>query len=99
MSVDGKWIIIIKSPVGPMESELVLTSAGDTFSGTQSGQGQTSEIAGGKIDGNNISWVNQVTSPMKMKLDFSGTIDGDQLTGKVKAGMMGNFTFSGSRQV
>ena len=32
---------------------------------------------------------------MKMTLTFTGTVDGDTMSGKVKAGFMGKFPFSG----
>jgi hypothetical protein len=98
MSVEGNWKITIKSPVGPQVSTVVLRNSGGVLSGTQSGQGVTSEISDGKVDGNTVYWINHVTTPMKMKLEFTGTVDGDQITGKVKAGMMGSFSFAGSRE-
>jgi len=32
-----------------------------------------------------------------MTLDFSGTVEGDKLTGSVKAGSFGSFPFTGTR--
>ncbi len=95
MSVEGKWTVTIKSPMGPMESIVVLQSVNGALTGTQSGQGATSEISEAKVDGGNIYWVNHATTPMKMKLEFSAAIEGNQMTGKVKAGMMGSFPFTG----
>ena len=34
---------------------------------------------------------------MPMTLDFTGTVDGDKLSGSVKAGSFGSFPFTGSR--
>jgi hypothetical protein len=34
---------------------------------------------------------------MPMTLDFNGTVDGDKLTGTVKAGSFGSFPFTGTR--
>jgi hypothetical protein len=98
MSVEGNWKITVKSPVGPQVSIVVLHSSGGVLTGTQSGQGTTSEISEGKVDGNTVYWVNHVTTPMKMKVEFTGTVDGDQITGKVKAGMMGSFSFAGVKE-
>ena len=98
MSVEGNWKITVKSPVGPQVSTVVLHSSDGVLTGTQSGQGATSEISEGKVDGNTVYWVNHVTAPMKMKLEFTGTVDGDQISGKVKAGMMGSFSFTGVKE-
>jgi hypothetical protein len=34
---------------------------------------------------------------MPLTLDFAGTVDGDKLSGSVKAGSFGSFPFTGSR--
>ena len=98
MSVDGNWKITIKSPVGPQPSTLVLHNSDGVLTGTQSGQGATNPISEGKVEGNNLYWVNHITAPMKMKLEFTGTVDGDQITGKVKAGMVGSYSFTGVKE-
>jgi hypothetical protein len=34
---------------------------------------------------------------MPLTLDFTGTVDGDKLSGSVKAGSFGSFPFTGGR--
>ena len=97
MSVDGTWNVVVKSPMGDQPSTLTLKAEGSTLTGTASAQGNTNPIANGKVDGNNISWSNSITTPFPMTLEFSGTVDGDNLTGTVKAGSFGSFPFSGKR--
>ena len=97
MSVDGTWNVVVKSPMGDQPSTLTLKADGGTLTGTASAQGNTNPIANGKVDGNNISWSNSITTPFPMTLEFSGTVDGDNLTGTVKAGSFGSFPFSGKR--
>jgi len=77
---------------------LELAQVDGVLTGTQSGQGQSSPISEAKFEGNKLFWVNHVTKPMKMKLEFSGVIDGSQLTGKVKAGFVGSFPFTGVKE-
>lgn len=60
-------------------------------------EGSSTPIADGKFDGLNISWINNITKPMKMKVQFSGTVDGNTMTGKAKAGLMGSFPFTAIR--
>ena len=96
MSVAGKWKLIVKGPTGPMSSILELTEADGVLSGTQSGQGSSSDLSEGKLEGSNIYWVNHTTKPMKMKLEFKGTVDGNAMTGKVKVGMIGSYPFTAS---
>ena len=97
MSVDGTWNVVVKSPMGDQPSTLTLTADGGTLTGTASAQGNTNPIANGKVDGNNISWSNSITTPFPMTLEFTGKVDGDTLNGNVKAGAFSSFPFTGSR--
>ena len=97
MSVDGTWNVTVNSPMGPQPSSLTLKAEGSSLTGTQSAQGNTQPIANGKVDGNNVSWSNSITTPFPMTLEFSGAIDGDKISGSVKAGAFGSFPFSGQR--
>ena len=97
MSVDGAWTITVDSPMGKQESSLNLKVEGATLTGSQSAQGQTSEIKDGKVDGDKISWSNAITTPFPMTLEFAGTVSGDALNGNVKAGAFGSFPFTGAR--
>jgi hypothetical protein len=98
MSVDGTWNLTVNTPMGEQKSTLVLSSSGTTLTGTQSaGHGEGRAIDDGEVHGNEISWKAAITKPMAMTLQFSGTVDGDALTGSVKLGMFGTAKFSGSR--
>jgi hypothetical protein len=98
MSVDGTWNLVVNTPMGTQESTLVISSSGSTLTGTQSaGSGEGRPIEEGTVDGNDISWKAAITKPMPMTLVFTGTVDGDQLTGQVKLGMFGSASFTGSR--
>lgn len=97
MAIDGKWEITINSPMGAQKATLDLKAEGATLSGSQTAMGGTQAVTNGKIDGNNLSWSGSITSPMPMTLEFNGTVDGDKLSGSVKAGAFGSFPFSGGR--
>ena len=97
MAVDGKWEITINSPMGAQKAALDLKNDGGALSGSQTAQGQTQPLANGKADGDTLSWSANITSPMPMTLDFTGTVDGDKISGSVKAGSFGSFPFSGAR--
>jgi hypothetical protein len=97
MAVDGKWEITINSPLGAQKASLELKSDGAGLSGMQTAQGSTQPLANGKADGNKLSWSANITSPMPMTLEFSGAVDGDKISGSVKAGAFGSFPFSGGK--
>ena len=86
MSVAGKYEIVVQSPMGPQPSTLEINEDG---TGSQSAQGRSQAITDGKIDGNSVSWKNAITTPFPMTLEFAGTVDGDAISGNVKAGSFG----------
>lgn len=94
MAVDGKYEIVVQSPMGAQPSTLEINADG---TGTQSAQGRSQPISNGKIDGNTVTWSNAITTPFPMTLEFTGTVDGDAISGNVKAGSFGSFPFSGKR--
>jgi hypothetical protein len=97
MAVDGKWEIVINSPMGAQKATLDLAASGATLTGTQQAAQGSGPLENGKVDGNNVSWSAKISSPMPLTLDFTGTVDGDKLSGSVKAGAFGSFPFTGSR--
>jgi hypothetical protein len=97
MSVDGSWKITVNSPIGKQETTVDLNAQGSTLTGTQSAQGNSQPIQDGKADGDNVSWSNSITTPFPMTLEFTGTVSGDSIRGKVKAGAFGSFDFEGCK--
>ena len=98
MAVDGTWKLTVNTPMGAQESTLVLTTSGGTPSGTQSaGSGEGRPVDHVTVNGNDVSWTSSITRPMSLTLEFSGTVEGDTMTGKVKLGMFGTQSFSGVR--
>jgi hypothetical protein len=97
MAIDGNWEITINSPMGAQKAKLELAVQDGVLTGTQHAQDKSQPLANGKADGNALSWSANITSPMPMTLEFSGNVDGDAITGSVKAGAFGSFPFAGSR--
>lgn len=98
MAVDGTWKLTVNTPMGAQESTLVISASGASLTGTQSaGSGEGRPIDDGKVNGNNISWKASITKPMPMTLEFSGTVDGDKISGNANAGAFGALPFSGTR--
>jgi hypothetical protein len=97
MAIDGKWEIVINSPLGAQKASLELATDGASLTGTQSAAQGSGPLENGKVDGNSLTWSAKISSPMPMTLDFAGTVDGDKLSGSVKAGSFGSFPFAGNR--
>jgi len=98
MGVAGTYECVVKSPLGDQKSTMVVNVDGDTWSGTNSGAQGSVDITDGKIDGNTLTWSMKMTVPMPMTLEGTATVDGDTISGSIKAGMFGSMPLSGTRQ-
>lgn len=97
MSVNGNWNITTKSPMGSQDGTLELSAEGSSLTGTMSGPQGALEILEGSVNGNDLAWKAQVTSPMSLTLEVTAAVDGDSISGDIKLGAFGNATFSGAR--
>jgi hypothetical protein len=98
MALDGTWKITVNTPMGAQEGKLILKTNGASLTGSQSGPNGSMVLQNGKIDGNKATWTADMTEPMPLKLEFSVTVTGDQMSGEVKAGDFGASPLNGTRQ-
>jgi hypothetical protein len=96
-NVDGTWETVTQSPMGNQAATVTVNSSGDSFTGTFAGALGSTEITDGKVNGDTISWSVNISVPMPMTLEISATVDGDTLSGSVKAGAFGSFPITGKR--
>lgn len=97
MAIDGAWNLTMQTPMGERTSTVTLASNGGALTGTQQAEGQSTELFDGKTSGNDVSWKVKITSPMPLTLEFKGAVNGDNIDGKVSAGFIGSWGFSGTR--
>jgi hypothetical protein len=97
MSVAGTYEVVTKTPMGDQKSTMTVEVSGDSFTGTNAGAQGTLAMENGKVDGNKLTWTMNMTVPMPMTLEGEATVDGDTITGGVKAGAFGTFPLSGTR--
>ncbi|MGB9365558.1 MAG: hypothetical protein WCE79_06065 [Xanthobacteraceae bacterium] len=97
MAADGTWNITMNTPMGERTSTLTFSTSGGTLTGQQESDGDTTDIAEGTVDGDNVSWQIAIRKPMPLTLTFSGTVDGDSISGTADTGMFGSFPFEGTR--
>ena len=98
MSVAGTYECVTKTPMGDQKSDVTITVDGDTFTGSNVGAMGSMDLEDGKVDGNKLTWSMKMTVPMPMTLEGEATVDGDTLTGSVKAGAFGTFPMNGTRK-
>src|SRR3546814_17432381 len=94
--VDGSYECVTKSPMGDQKSVFTVQSDGDTFTGQNAGAMGSLDVENGKVDGNKLTWTMNMKVPMPMTLECEATIDGDALTGTIKAGPFGPMAMTGT---
>jgi hypothetical protein len=97
MTADGDWDLVVTTPLGERRGVLSLETAGGTLHGRQMADGNTIEIFEGVVDGASLSWKISITDPMPLTLKFTGSVEGDQLSGKVALGEFGDSSFTATR--
>lgn len=96
--VDGSYDCVTKSPMGDQKSVFTVTTDGDSFTGSNAGAMGALDVENGKVDGNKLTWTMNMKVPMPMTLECEATVDGDTLTGTIKAGAFGSMAMNGTRQ-
>ncbi len=98
-SIEGAWSVTVKGPTGAMDSTLELTTGSEGLGGTQTGDGTSTDIQEihYEPETGKVQWINKISKPMKMTLTFNGSVEGNRMSGKVKAGFMGSFPFTGEK--
>ena len=83
--------------MGDQKSVLSVNVDGDTWSGVNAGAQGSLDVYDGKVDGDTLTWKMDMKVPMPMTLEGTATVDGDTITGSVKAGMFGSMPMTGTR--
>ena len=99
MAIDGTYNITIHTAMGDQEAKLTLKTDGSTLTGTsESAMAGISEIEDGKVNGNELTWTENVKTPMgPMTLNVTVTVDGDKMSGEVNT-PFGPSPLEGSRE-
>ncbi|HSW15556.1 MAG TPA: hypothetical protein VLI06_22090 [Solimonas sp.] len=95
-TIDGKWAVTIYGPTGPQETVLELETVDGVLGGNQSAMGQVETLLDVSFDGasGEIAWTNKIKKPLPIALKFKGTVEGNTMSGKVNAAIMGAFPFT-----
>ena len=101
MSIAGSWQIYVDTPMGrqSMRLDARTEDAGEgRFTGTVEGTtGVTVQVLDGALDGDRATWKARFTRPLPMELNFDAAVTGDELTGVVRANVLGASALTGTR--
>jgi len=92
MTIDGAWTIEFRTPGGVRHATLHFVTDGPTLTGSF----DDAPLTDGRVDGAAVSFAACLTTPFKVKIKATATIDGDAIRGQAKAAIM-TIPFTGSR--
>ncbi|MBC7984362.1 MAG: hypothetical protein H7Y02_10965 [Candidatus Obscuribacterales bacterium] len=96
--VTGTWNMTVESPAGTGNPVFVLTQKGEAVTGTYKGQLGEAPVTG-TVKGNAVALSYKVAAQdMQLKVDYTGTVEGKTMSGKLVMGEMGEGTFKGTKQ-
>ncbi len=99
MSLTGIWNISISTPIGTQSVVLELTENNGVVEGTAKSDAENTPLINPVLDGNQLTWKQSITRPMRLNLTFDVIIDGDTLTGTSKAGILPTSNVTGTRVI
>lgn len=95
-NVAGTWNLAVEMPNGTGTPSVIFKQDGGNLTGTYKGRRGDSDLKG-TISGNDIQWTVTLKTPNgELDIEYSGTVDGDTMKGKVSS-PMGEATFTGKR--
>ena len=99
--VAGTWTMTVSGPQGPVTSTMTLTQTGETIDGSIISELGNSAISDGRVSGRNASW--SASFPIggeRTTVTFEAEVDpaGNRMTGRLRAGEMGNMTFTAEKK-
>jgi len=99
VDVSGVWDMTLITPRGERESELTIEQEGDSIKVTMPGF-RGGDMAGeGTVTENKIQWTFTVEGPQgEMTMTYTGTIEGDAMSGEAEFGEMGTFEWTAKKK-
>ena len=97
MNAAGTWQVQIATPVGVLEVRYVFATQDGVLQGHATQGQETTELTEVTSAGERLSWVQQMTRPMKLKLRFEVTVAGDQMIGTARAAPLPGSKVTGTR--
>jgi hypothetical protein len=96
--VTGDWEITIQSPRGERTSDIHFEQDGEKLAVTMQMMGQE-VTAEGTVKGNKIEWsVTRSTQRGDMTIAYSGTVDGDTMSGEAQMGDFGAMEWTAKKK-
>ena len=97
-AIDGVWDLAWDTPMGHIDAVLTIAMDGGKLTGTLDAQDTKQEIRDCRLKGDKLTFKASAQTPMgKLNLTFEGGVEGDKMSGSIKAMMM-KLPFTGARR-
>lgn len=84
----GKWDVTIFTPLGEQRAAYEFQSSGGGVVGTATQNNETMELEDCVIAGDQMTFTQKIQKPMRLTLKFDVAVNGDELQGVAKAGVL-----------
>ncbi|WP_062052528.1 DJ-1/PfpI family protein [Bacillus sp. JCM 19034] len=84
----GKWDTTISTPIEKLSVLLNLTKIDEQIIGTAKQGEDIVNLNNPVLEGNQLKWSMKVSKPMRLNLKFIVSVDGNNMIGEAKAGML-----------
>ncbi|WP_223874624.1 hypothetical protein [Salinispora fenicalii] len=98
VSVEGFWKVAVSTPLGTRHTVLELSTKDGVLQGISRGEKEELVLNDLRQSGDRLYWYQSITKPIRMKLVFDVTIDGDDMSGTAKGGPMPPAEVRGHRE-
>ena len=91
----------VTGPQGPLTSTMTLAQTGETIDGSIISELGNATISDGRVNGRSASWsASFAIGGERTTVNFEAEIDpaGTRMTGRLRAGEMGNMTFTAEKK-
>jgi hypothetical protein len=99
--VAGTWTMTVNGPQGAITSTMTLTQTADAIDGSMISEMGNAAISDGRVNGRNASWTASFQiGGERTTVNFEAEVDtaGNRMTGRLRAGEMGNMTFTAEKK-
>jgi hypothetical protein len=98
-SAEGTWNLVIDTPIGKQRTVLELSTQDGVLVGVARDQRHGEEVTLTDLmqNGDRLTWAQSITKPMRLHLAFDVTVEGDEMTGRSKAGRLPGSKVTGHR--
>ncbi|MFY9783139.1 MAG: hypothetical protein WAK12_06365 [Acidimicrobiales bacterium] len=93
----GSWDVTIDTPIGKIGAVFDISERDGQIQGVARSGEEVVEFRDAVADGDRLTWLQDVTTPMKLTLKFDVTVEGDLMTGTSKAAIFPASKLTGTR--